>query len=144
MMTLLAPATLDEAHFGSCVVLSLTHIHKHRGTSSCGYEHTCTEADCSGSLGVFVSLGVTVRQSPAGVAAGHWQLNNPHLCLPTVWVYTHTHAHAHTHNTMRVYLGLKKILFVPSPSSPFLLLSSPFSHSLFAYSPAFHVFYWVS
>lgn len=43
----------------------------HTQTSSCGYEHTCTEADCSGSLGVFVSLGVTLRQSPAGVAAGH-------------------------------------------------------------------------
>lgn len=72
-MTLLASATLDEAHFGSSVVLLLTDAHKqtHRGTSSCGYEHTCTEADCSGSLGVFVSLGVTVRQSPAGVAAGH-------------------------------------------------------------------------
>lgn len=76
-MTLLASATLDEAHFGSCAVLLLTDTHTQTqtrtltGTSSCGYEHTCTEADCSGSLGVFVSLGVTVRQSPAGVAAGH-------------------------------------------------------------------------
>lgn len=48
-----------------------TGTHTNTGTSSCGYEHTCTEADCSGSLGVFVSLGVTLRQSPAGVAAGH-------------------------------------------------------------------------
>lgn len=70
-MTPLASATLDEAHFGSRSSLTDRHTHTHTGTSSCGYAHTCTEANCSGSLGVLVSLGVTVRQSPAGVAAGH-------------------------------------------------------------------------
>ena len=78
-MTLLGLATLDEANFGSCTVFLLTDKHEHTqrqwnmhtGTSLCGYEHTCKEAGCSGSLGAFVSLGVTVRQSPAGVAAGH-------------------------------------------------------------------------
>lgn len=68
-MTLLASATLDEAHFGSCLVLLLTErIHTN---IFLWYERTCMEADASRSDGVFVSLGVTVRKSPAGVAAGY-------------------------------------------------------------------------
>ncbi|MED6244194.1 hypothetical protein ATANTOWER_030574 [Ataeniobius toweri] len=81
-LTLLASAAVNEAHFGSWVVVQddrQTHTQKHLHKVN---EHTCSEADGSGSLDVFVSLFVTMRQSPAGVAAGRRQLNNPHLSLP--------------------------------------------------------------
>lgn len=80
-MTLLASATLDEVYSGRCVLPTDSNTHtytrKHIHTQAQGrlhvviYERTCTEADCSGSLGRSVSWGVTTRQSPAGVAAGH-------------------------------------------------------------------------
>lgn len=102
-LTLLASASADEAHVGSWVVVQATDTHTQTRTQKHLHkvnEHTCSEADGSGSLDVFVSLFVTMRQSPAGVAAGHWQLNNPHLCLPMT-EYTNTHK-------LHVYLGLRK------------------------------------
>lgn len=60
-----------------------THKHLHAAMSTHAQRQTVL-----GHLGVFVSLGVTVKQSPAGVAAGHWQLNKPHVCLHTVWAHT--------------------------------------------------------
>lgn len=102
------------SHIGWSSFLKISKWQTNTETSLWGYEHTCTETDCSGSVGVFVSVGTTVRQSPAGVAAGHWQLNNLHLCFPTIQVYTQT-------NTLYVYLGLKKyvcpvsiLVFLPS------------------------------
>lgn len=93
-----------------------------------------------------------LRKSPAGVAAGHWQLNNPNVCLPTAWLHMHTHtpsksssklwgptslckwntyfgphyrACAETHTfalCMYNILALKKV-FIPSPSTHFHLWS---------------------
>lgn len=96
--TVVASAALDEAHFGSDLILlpdrqADKHTNIQSETSSCGYGHTCTEADCSGSLGEFGchseaksswcgSRTLTAKQSP------------PPLHTP---LHKHTHTDTETH-----------------------------------------------
>lgn len=92
------------SHCGWCSYWKWCSCSTDRHTQKCLHKVMGTHAQRQTVLGHLVCLFVTVRQSPAGVSAGHWQLNNPHLC------------HECTHKR-GVCLGLKNVVVLsPVPS----------------------------